>query len=93
MSVPVGFTATGIPAGVWLYAGFLQEAKLISVGYGIEQLLQARTQPAFKGKVPPEPPDAGICAAPLAAKKAKTRAELRRMGPMHHGHGHMFPAR
>jgi amidase len=93
MSVPVGFTATGIPAGVWLYAGFLQEAKLISVGYGIEQLLQARTQPAFKGKVPPEAPDAGICAAPLASKKTKTRAELRRMGPMHHGHGHMFPAR
>jgi amidase len=93
MSVPVGFTATGIPAGVWLYAGFLQEANLIGVGYGIEQLLQARTQPAFKGKVPPEPPDAGICAAPLASKKAKTRAELRRMGPMHHGHGHMFPAR
>jgi hypothetical protein len=80
MSVPVGFTANGISAGVWLYAGFLQEGNLISVGYGIEQLLQARTQPAFKGKAPPEPPDAGICAAPLASKQAKTKADLRRIG-------------
>lgn len=93
MSVPVGFTTGGIPAGVWLYAGFLQEANLIAIGYGIEQLLQARTQPAFKGKVPPEPPDAGICAAPLAAKQTKTQADLRRMGAMHHGRGHMLPGR
>jgi len=95
MSVPVGFTADGKPAGVWLYAGFLQEANLIGIGYGIEQLLQARTQPQFEGSPPPEPPDAGICAAPaVAAKRVKTKADARRMMAAHHGRGHhVFPGR
>jgi hypothetical protein len=95
MSVPVGLTADGKPAGVWLYAGFLQEANLIGVGYGIEQLLQARTQPQFQGSPPPEPPDAGLCAAPaVAAKRVKTNADVRRMMAAHHGRGHhVFPGR
>jgi hypothetical protein len=90
-----GITTDGKPAGVWLYAGFLQEAKLISVGYGIEQLLQARTQPQFQGSPPLEPPDADICAAPaVAAKRVKTKADARCMMATHHGRGHhVFPGR
>jgi amidase len=64
ISVPVGFASDGKPAGVWLYAGFMQEPQLIRIGYAIEQLLNPRAQqPRFLGSVPPEPPDAGICAA------------------------------
>lgn len=61
MSVPAGISKRGRPVGIWLYGGFLSEPKLIALGYAIEQLLMARVQPGFAGKVPPEPPDAGIC--------------------------------
>jgi amidase len=61
ISVPVGISSEGRPAGVWLSGGFLSEPKLIALAYAIEQLLDARRQPRFRGSVPPEPPDAGIC--------------------------------
>jgi amidase len=94
ISVPVGLTARGRPAGAWLYAGLLQESNLIAIAYGMEQLLQARSKPQFQGNVPPEPPDAGICAAPvLTARAGLTEVgELRAMA-MHRGHGHMIPGR
>jgi amidase len=63
LSVPVGISAEGRPAGVWLSGGFLSEPKLIALGYAIEQLLEARVPPQFEGTPPPPPPDAGICAA------------------------------
>jgi amidase len=63
LSVPVGISAEGRPAGVWLSGGFLSEPKLIALGYAIEQLLDARVPPQFEGTPPPPPPDAGICAA------------------------------
>ena len=63
ISVPVGFAADGKPAGVWMYAGSMQEPQLIRIGHAIERLLEPREQqPQFLGAVPPEPPDAGICA-------------------------------
>jgi amidase len=94
ISVPVGLTADGKPAGVWLYAGFLQESNLIAIAYAIEQLLQARSKPQFRGNVPPEPPDAGICAAPMVATAGvQTAARGRRTTAMHRGRGHMLPAR
>lgn len=63
ISVPVGFAADGKPAGVWMYAGFMQEPQLIRIGHAIETLLQPRAQqPQFLGAAPPEPADAGICA-------------------------------
>lgn len=65
ISVPVGFAEDGKPAGVWLYAGSMQEPQLIRIGHAIETLLDPRAQqPQFLGAVPPEPPDAGICSIP-----------------------------
>lgn len=63
ISIPVGLTPEGKPAGLWMYAGFHEEAKLISFAYDLEQEVQPRSAPHFLGAVPPEPPDAGICAA------------------------------
>lgn len=61
ISIPVGLTADGKPAGIWMYAGFLDDAKLISYAYDIEQELRPRTHPTFAGQLPPRPDDAGIC--------------------------------
>ena len=61
LSVPVGISSEGRPAGIWLSGGFLSEPKLLAIGYALEQLLEARTQPTFAGRRPPDPPDAGIC--------------------------------
>jgi amidase len=74
MSVPVGISSEGRPAGVWLSGGFLSEPKLIALAYAIEQLLDARTKPKFAGTPPPPPPDAGICAALDSAEATRTRA-------------------
>jgi amidase len=62
LSMPIGLTPEGKPAGLWMYSGFLQESKLIALAYDLEQAIRPRTQPQFLGSVPPEPPDAGICA-------------------------------
>jgi amidase len=61
ISVPVGISSKGRPAGIWLSGGFLSEPKLIALAYAIEQLLDARTPPRFRGDLPPKPPNAGIC--------------------------------
>ncbi len=63
ISIPLGLTPEGKPAGFWMYSGFLQEPKLLAFAYDLEQALRPRTQPAFLGMVPSEPADAGICAA------------------------------
>jgi amidase len=79
MSVPVGITASGYPAGVWLYAGFLQEPKLLRVAAGIEALF-GRAQPRFLGAVPADPPDAGLCdvgtTSSLSARATEARQRL-----------------
>jgi amidase len=62
ISIPVGLTPEGKPAGLWMYSGFLKEPKLLALAYDLEQAIKPRTQPQFLGSVPPEPPDAGICA-------------------------------
>ncbi len=62
LSIPVGLTPEGKPAGLWMYGGFLKEPKLLALAYDLEQAIKPRTQPQFLGSVPPEPPDAGICA-------------------------------
>lgn len=63
IAIPCGFTADGRPAGMWMYAGFLQEPKLLAFAYALEQALQPRTAPQFLGALQPFPPDPGICAA------------------------------
>jgi hypothetical protein len=45
-----------------MYSGFLKEPTLLAFAYDLEQAIKPRTQPQFLGSVPPEPPDAGICA-------------------------------
>ena len=88
MSVPVGISAEGRPAGVWLSGGFLSEPTLISLAYAIEQLIDARVPPEFEGTAPPPPPNAGICAALDAAdsstaglaKEARQRHAAARRG-------------
>ena len=91
ISVPVGISAEGRPAGVWLSGGFLSEPTLISLAYAIEQLLDARIPPQFEGTPPPPPPNAGICAA-LDTADARTglatEARQRHAAAMRGGAGH-----
>ena len=63
LSIPVGLTPEGKPAGLWMYGGFLKESKLLALAYDLEQEIRSRTQPQQLGSVPPPPPDAGICTA------------------------------
>src|SRR5688572_14583827 len=84
ISIPVGLTPEGKPAGLWMYAGFHQEAKLISFAYDLEQEVQPRQAAQFLGAVPPGPDDAGICAAlPKKPHVFKGKAHL----PHHLGTG------
>ncbi len=79
ISVPVGFTLDGRPAGIWMYSGFLQEPKLLALAYDLEQEIQARSDPLYLGAMPPEPDDAGICEA-LATKPSGKKAPQRHVG-------------
>ena len=63
ISIPVGLTPEGKPAGIWMYSGFLREPRLLALAYDLEQELQPRRHPEMLSAVPPEPPDAGICAS------------------------------
>jgi len=63
ISIPIGLTPEGKPAGLWMYSGFLQEPKLLSFAYDLEQQVQPRRTPQYLGAAPPAPSDAGICAA------------------------------
>jgi amidase len=69
LSIPVGLTPQGKPAGLWMYSGFLKEPTLLAFAYDLEQAVKPRSQPQFLGSVPPEPPDAGICATLTTAVK------------------------
>jgi amidase len=72
MAVPVGFTDADRPVGFWLAAGFLHEPQLIAIASAIESFFEARHAPRLLGDVPPEPPDAGLCTAPIAASSRAT---------------------
>ena len=91
IAVPVGLTPEGKPAGLWMYAGFLQEPQLLAMAYDLEQEIQPRSPPRFRGAVPDEPPDAGICSAALSAKPS--RASGRFTMPYHLGTGKPFTRR
>ena len=74
ISVPVGLAEDGKPAGIWMYAGFLEEPKLIAYSYDLEQALGVRAQPAFLNDVIPEPADAGLCPVPAKGAQRTRRA-------------------
>jgi amidase len=79
ISIPVGLTNAGKPAGIWMYCSYLGEAKLISFAYDLEQEIHPRSAPQFIPPLPPKPADAGICngtAAPLP--ELQTLRHLRR---------------
>jgi amidase len=55
LSLPVGIRPDGRPAGMLMYSTFLREAKLIGLGYDLEQQMNVRRQPRFLGRVIPVP--------------------------------------
>jgi len=85
ISIPVGLTPEGKPAGIWMYSGFLREPRLLALAYDLEQELQPRRHPEMLSAVPPEPPDAGICAS-LPRPQIGGKAHL----PHHIGTGKPF---
>jgi hypothetical protein len=54
-----------------MYSRFLAEPALLSFAFDLEQEIQPRRAATFRGAVPPEPPDAGICAG---SPSMRTRA-------------------
>jgi amidase len=80
ISVPVGLTPHGKPAGIWMYSTFLQEARLLALAYDLEQEINPRSVPEFLGHVPPEPPDAGICNSARPLVPIEGRHLLRHLG-------------
>ena len=62
ISIPVGLTPEGKPAGLWMYSGFLHEPQLLAFAFDLEQAIHPRRQPEMLGEIPAEPENAGICA-------------------------------
>jgi amidase len=84
ISIPVGLTPEGKPAGLWMYSTFLTEPTLLAFANDLEQEVKPRQQPEFLGAVPPEPADAGVCSSlPAGTKIFKGKAFL----PRHLGTG------
>ena len=52
LSLPIGLTPEGKPAGLWMYSGFLQEPALLALAYDLEQELGPREVPHFLGRGP-----------------------------------------
>jgi amidase len=77
ISVPFTLTSAGRPAGVWMYSGFLKEPKLLGLAFALEQARPPRAMPTFTGTVPPEPADAGLCAAPGVAPLQRAQSGVR----------------
>ena len=74
MAVPAGVAADGRPGTVIMSGRFLDEPKLLALGYDFEQELGKREIPKFLGSVPGPFPDAGICAALPTGAAAADRA-------------------
>jgi amidase len=82
IAIPCGFTPDGRPAGMWMYAGFLQEPRLLAYAYALEQALQPRRMPRYRGTLQPFPPDPGVCAAlpPSSATAMSGHERIRACG-------------
>jgi amidase len=57
ISIPTGLTDDGRPGGVWLYAGFLDEPKLLGYAFDLERAVGDRPRPTFAGALPAVPPE------------------------------------
>jgi amidase len=75
LALPVGITPAGKPAGMLMYAGFLEEPSLLAIAYALEQALDVRQQPQLLGN-PIDPPNAGLCGVPGSPKEFKGKAHL-----------------
>ncbi len=80
LAIPLGLTSFGVPAGVWMYGTAGTEARLLRFAADIEAARGAFPRPHLSGFVPPDPPDAGICAHGASSARAtdRTRALLAR---------------
>ena len=76
ISVPTGVTDDGRPGGVWLSAGRLGEPTLLGLAFDLEMAIGGRPRPRFTGSIPPDPPDAGLCATPIAERRRFRREDL-----------------
>ena len=74
VAIPCGFTADRRPAGMWMYAGFLQEPKLLAFAYALEQYLRPRVQPTYAGTLQPFPQSPVVCSTSIAAIQKERRA-------------------
>ena len=61
---------------MWLSAGFLGEPALLGFAFDLESELDGRPRPTFAGTLPDLPPDAGICATPVADRVRTRRSDL-----------------
>jgi hypothetical protein len=59
-----------------LSGGFLSEPSLLAFAFDLESAVGARPRPAFRGAIPADPPDAGICATPIEARRRAVRSDL-----------------
>ena len=74
LAVPAGVAADGRPGTAIMSGRFLDEPRLLALGYDLEQELGKRKTPKFLGSVPGPFPDAGICAALPTGAAAADRA-------------------
>lgn len=75
IALPIGITAAGKPAGMLMYAGYLDEPELIARAYDLEQAMGVRRQPQMPGQAT-DPPDAGLCNGGKAEpKQARSESE------------------
>jgi hypothetical protein len=75
LSLPVGITPDGKPAGMLMYSGFLREPTLLGMAYDLEQAMSVRLQPQFLGSVA-LPPNAGLCPVTQPPEVFKDKAHL-----------------
>jgi amidase len=76
ISVPAGVAEDGRPGCVFMSGRFLDEPKLISLAYDLEQELGPRAMPQYLGTVPGPFADAGLCSVPTSARTGtRSRSE------------------
>lgn len=60
LAIPIGIRASGRPAGMLMYSGFLREPQILAMAYALEQALPSRRIPQFLNEAV-EIPNAGLC--------------------------------